>query len=181
MSSRLFATFAQWVINRAVFNRGPDFVIGGHDDPYMLRWWLTPWSRVRPDPLRSQQTPWVWFCSRLPGLYLHRFLRSDDDRALHDHPWANASLILEGSYTEHTIDAGGINRRHVLRAGDISVRLSGKHAHRVELHDGPCWTLFFTGWRYREWGFHCPERGWVPWKDFVDAADKGNIGKGCGA
>lgn len=137
----------------------PDFIIGGAENPYLLRWWLVP------------RNP-------LLNVYLHHFLRSDDDRALHCHPWPNCSILLRGTYTEHTIAAGGVHRRQILRAGDVRVRPSGAMAHRVELHDGPCWTLFITGPRYREWGFHC-ERGWVHWKDFTASGDTGAIGRGC--
>jgi len=140
-------------------NREPDFVIGGEDNPYLLRWWLIPRNRFF-------------------NVYVHLFLRSDDDRALHDHPWASCSFLLAGSYTEHTIDAGGVRRRQVLQTGDWKLRPSGRMAHRIELHDGPAWTLFITGPRYREWGFHCP-RGWVPWHQFTDSRDKGAIGRGC--
>ena len=70
----------------------PDQVIGGRQRPYLLRWFLIPQNRFL-------------------NVYLHRFLRSDDDRALHDHPWWNVSLLLEGAYTEHTIRAGGVHRR----------------------------------------------------------------------
>ena len=139
----------------------PDFVIGGQDRPYLLRWWLIPRNR-------------------LFNAYLHLFLRSDDDRALHDHPWANASIMLQGEYVEHRIAAGGINTRTLRRAGDWTVRPSGKIAHRIELTNGPCWTLFLTGPLYRKWGFHCPDQGWIYWKRFV-GDDIGEIGKGCDA
>ena len=33
-------------------------------------------------------------------IYLHHFLRSDHDRALHDHPWNFVSIILRGGYWE---------------------------------------------------------------------------------
>lgn len=156
----LLHTLARRLIYRTLTSRRPDFIIGGADDPYLRRWWLIPRNR--------------WF-----NVYLHHFCRSDDDRALHDHPWANCSILLAGSYTEHTIDAGGIHRRAVLTAGSVRLRLSGKTAHRIELHNGPCWTLFITGPRYREWYFHCPEQGLVHWRDFVSERDSGNIGKGC--
>lgn len=141
--------------------QAPDYVIGGQARPYLLRWWIAR------NPL---------FC-----VYVHCFLRSDDDRALHDHPWANASILLRGEYTEHTIAAGGIHRRQVLRAGAIRMRWSGRIAHRIELHNGPCWTLFITGPRYRSWGFHCPDQGWVHWQRFTAASDPGAIGPGCDA
>lgn len=139
--------------------RKPDFIIGGHDAPYLLRWWLIPRNRFF-------------------NVYVHLFLRSDDDRAAHDHPWANCSVLLKGEYTEHTIAAGGVHRREILKAGDWKLRWSGRMAHRVELHNGTCWTLFITGPVVREWGFHCP-KGWVPWREFTDARDKGSIGRGC--
>lgn len=136
--------------------RAPDFIIGPKDDPYLLRWHLLPRNR--------------WF-----SIYLHRFLKSDDDRALHDHPYYNASILLRGRYLEH-LPAGTVKQR---RAGQIVVR-SAVAAHRIELLPGSkaVWTLFVTGPRIREWGFLCP-RGWVHWKDFTDARDGGLVGKGC--
>jgi hypothetical protein len=50
------------------------------------------------------------------------------------------------------------------------------HAHSREM---PVLTLFITGPRVREWGFHCPQ-GFVHWKDFVHPDDPGGIGPGCG-
>jgi hypothetical protein len=143
-------------------NRKPDFVIGGAEDPYMLRWWLIPRNRFL-------------------NLYVHLFLRSDEDRVLHCHPWANGSILLDGEYTEHTIAAGGVHQRRILRAGDWRIRWTGRIAHRIELHAGPAWTLFITGPRYRNWGFHCAEQGWIPWERFTAKDDKGSIGAGCDA
>ena len=154
---------AIWLAPRLIgmaARRAPDFVIGGVEDPYIQRWWLIPRNRVL-------------------NLYLHRILRSDDDRALHDHPWANASLILQGRYVEHTIAAGGVHRRVLRESGDVVLR-SAAAAHRLEIFSGACWTLFLTGPAQRRWGFHCP-KGWVWWRDFVDDADKGRVGAGCGA
>lgn len=168
---------ADWIIAR-VTRRPPDFVIGGQENPYLRRWWLIPRNRFF-------------------NVYLHQFLRSDDDRALHCHPWSNASILLRGSYIEHTIAAGGIHHKRLLTSAGrlrdrVRVRPSGKIAHRVELleeraapwtatYTVPCWTIFITGPRYREWYFHCPERGLVPWQEFVDARDHGAVGKGCDA
>lgn len=150
---RLFRFF-----KRIADSRAPDFIVGGAEDPYMLRWWVIQRNR-------------------LFNIYLHRFLRSDDDRALHDHPWLNASLILDGGYTEHTISAGGVNHKKVYRAGSIKLRRSVA-AHRVELTEGECWSLFITGPVVRTWGFHCPS-GWRPWREFVSGRDKGDVGRGC--
>lgn len=142
--------------------RPPDFVIGGQERPYLLRWWLVPRNAIL-------------------NAYAHCFKRSDDDRAHHSHPWLfRISLILRGEYTEHRILAGGIVVKTIRRAGDLSF-FWGASPHRIELHAGDCWTLFITGPRVREWGFFCMERGFIHWKRFTAADDKGAIGKGCDA
>lgn len=137
--------------------RAPDFVIGEVGDIYLRRWWIIPRNR--------------WF-----NVYLHNFRRSDDDRALHDHPWWNISIILRGSYVE---EMPGSARK--LRRAFRPVWRRSTAAHRVELIDGaPVWTLFVTGSKSREWGFHCP-RGWIPWRQFVAVREGGNsVGAGCG-
>lgn len=139
-------------------SRPPDFVIGGKDNPYMRRWWVIPRNRFF-------------------NVYLHQFLRSDDDRALHDHPWINCSYLLLGEYTEWTIAGGGVHHKRVAKQGSIKFRRS-RFAHRIELHAGSCWSLFITGPVVREWGFHCPA-GWRSWKIFTSERDKGKIGQGC--
>ncbi len=148
------------LIDRA-FRRAPNVVIGGQERPYLLRWWLIPRNPVF-------------------NVYLHCFLRSDDDRALHDHPWASLSVLLRGCYVEHTIEQGGIEHHATLRAGDWRFRWTGRLAHRIEI-EAPCWTLFVTGPRYREWGFHCSKQGWIHWQRFTKAGAPGEVGPGCDA
>lgn len=146
---------------REKLSTAPDFIIGRAHEPYLCRWFIIPRNR--------------WF-----NIYLHDIRRSDDDRALHDHPWVNLSWVLGGGYWEHTIDAGGINRRVWRGPGALKLRPPSA-AHRLEVEPGcPATTLFITGPRVREWGFHCPRAGWVHWKDFT-AGDRGElIGAGCG-
>lgn len=67
------------------------------------------------------------------NIYYHIVLRSDDDRALHDHPWWSFSIVLEGGYFEHTISAGGVHKREWFGPGQMKFRWSGKFAHRLEL------------------------------------------------
>lgn len=154
------------LILRWAHARQPDFVIGGMDSPYLRRHWLLPRNK-------------------LFNIYVHEFLRSDDDRALHCHPWAfNASWLLDGEYLEHTIAAGGVHIKTTRITGDWKFRW-GAAPHRLELfanREGrpmSCWTMFITGPRVREWGFHCPDAGWIHWKKFTAADDKGAVGKGC--
>jgi len=165
-----------------MFKREPDIIIGEQDDPYLFRWWLIPRNK--------------YF-----NIYLHKFLRSDDSRSLHDHPWFNISVILWGSYTEIM----PANRFKWLSEGDrkvirkrrypfIPIFRDANWIHRVELDsqlhidiedqgdaikEKPVWTLFITGpWR-RRWGFHCPKE-WRHWQEYVEITDGGNsIGRGC--
>ena len=148
---------ANFIISRTI-TRPPNQVIGGVDDPYLLRWHVIP------------RNP-------LFNIYLHLFLRSDDPRALHDHPWANISWLMLGTYTEHVL-ANGKPATRIRYAGDVVIRPSGRSLHRIELHSGSVWTLFITGPRYRKWGFQCPQ-GWVRNDLYNDSNDPGVIGKGC--
>ena len=135
-----------------IMARAPDYVIGAD---YLRRWYLVP------------RNPWC-------NLYLHQINRSDDDRALHDHPWANTSFLIAGGYLEHTPD--GVFER---RAGDVVSR-TAETRHRLELIGGkPAISLFSTGPTVREWGFACPQ-GWVHWADFTDPANPARAGGGCG-
>ncbi|MCG7592439.1 hypothetical protein [Mycobacterium sp. PSTR-4-N] len=144
-----YPTLGEWF--RRLFTGEPHQIIGGADDPYLLRWYVIP------------RNP-------LLNVYVHKFCRSDDDRALHDHPWWFVSLMLRGQYDEVT--NAGTNRR---RAGSIAYR-PAEWRHRVQLlghyvtpyrpsddptgwsdHwvEQPCWTLIVTGRRVRTWGFWC--------------------------
>lgn len=191
----LAARLAGFLLVRVAGARDPDFIVGADHPhgPYLNRWFLTPWRRwQRRLGNRADAHPTTWnrllarLARLLPNAYLHQFLRDDDDRALHDHPSCGWSLLLVGSYVEHTIDAGGIHRRTTYVAGDFRF-MAVRHAHRIELARGadgralPCFTLFSFGPTVREWGFHCPEQGWVHWKKFTAAGQPGEIGPGCDA
>lgn len=156
--------FRDWL--KTLFSGKPHFTVGSTDRPYMLRWYILP------------RNPYL-------NLYLHKFLRDDDDRALHDHPWWFVSLMLKGGYWEVTPYRDSEHSNTVIKrqAGSVAFRRA-THRHRVVLfaHTGksePCWTLVLTGAKHRTWGFWCP-KGFVPWHQFVDADDAGNVGRGCG-
>jgi hypothetical protein len=134
-----------------VMQSKPHFQIG---PGYIDRWFLVP----RTDAGQS---------------YLHRMMRSDDDRALHDHPWPNTSYIIAGGFIEVTPEG-----RFERRPGDIITR-KATDRHRLELRPGEqSISLFLTGPKERDWGFWCGER-FVPWREFVSGGDRGQIGRGC--
>ena len=161
MSATTLPSNRNWL--RRLITGQPHQIIPSADDPYLLRWYIIPRNRVL-------------------NVYLHKFMRSDDDRALHDHPWWFISLMLRGRYDEVT--EAGVRRR---RAGSIAFR-PAEWRHRVALirqglplagqvWEVPCWTLIVTGRNRRTWGFWCPPRGrnpfarerFIPWQEFGDA------------
>lgn len=164
--------------------RTPDQVIYNKGHPYLIRWWVFPWSRyMKIAP--SEQTRWQRFVNglRLPAIYIHLFMQDDDDRATHDHPWANISIPLWNGYWEWIGEYP--TYRLLRRRGQIIFRRA-KYAHRIELcRDGtqvqPALSLFITGFKTRSWGFWCPGRRWVPWREYTNPNDTGLIGKGCDA
>ena len=157
---------------RLAASRPPDEEIGGSENPYMRRWWL--------------------FRSRFGNVYLHQFLRSDDERALHDHPWRSISFLLEGYYREwspapHIAGHAPITPQYQTRdfLAPCTIIRGAEDLHRIELpHGRACWTLFITGRRIRECGFQCPHSspagGWRHWREFTNPADGGaTVGRGC--
>ena len=124
-----------------------------------------------------------WPKNRFLNVYIHNFLRSDEERALHNHPWLwNISLIIRGSYIEHM--PGGESK---LRKSFRPVFRLGHTPHRVQLlpaSDGKSgvravWTLFIIGPKVRDWGFFCP-KGWVHNEEFNTPTEHGTkVGRGC--
>lgn len=94
--------------------------------PYVIRWKLElPFGSVR----------------------LHHWLKADDARAYHDHPWWFVTLVLKGSYTDQ--NPAGADWLH---AGSVRYR-PALHRHTVFPSPGGCWTLVVTGRKNRSWGF----------------------------
>ena len=148
-----------------IMARGPDFVIGPPDNPYMRRWWIIP---------RNEGC----------NVYLHEILRSDDDRAGHDHPWSNTSYIIDGGYDEVVYYRDSPwQEAHVLsRKPGEWVSRAAQDTHRLIVPEGGrCVSLFLTGPKVREWGFWCPNgERFVHWQDFTGGENGELIGRGCG-
>lgn len=117
------------------------------------------------------------------GVFLHRFESSDSTQELHAHPWLwSHSVILSGVYLEERMTMphgarlsnlavwGHIPDRwdwfkelapvvkRIYRPGDVNI-IEASDIHRIELVDGPVWTLFVHGPRTQEWGFVDRETG----------------------
>jgi hypothetical protein len=136
----------------------PIRAINGPDgEPYLERYYLATLFGVR--------------------LYLHRFVASDPDRGLHDHPWAwSGSWVLSGGYTElrerETKDGATIVVERRLGAGAIN-RLSAQTRHRIVLTEGgEAWTLFAHGRRVKGWGFFSKDGYQAEARDAQDHATR---------
>jgi len=141
----------------------PDFIIGWD---YLYRWYAVPKNRFA-------------------NFYIHKFERSDEERALHDHPWKSVSFLIWGEIEEvyriYGEDPSMGPEYYVDKWRSVPkfkpVFRVAAHTHRIVLKSKTAWTLFFT-WRHeREWGFHCPN-GWVPWQVFTEQLPDGTT-RGC--
>jgi hypothetical protein len=148
----------------------PDLIIGPRHDPQTIRWHIFSW--------RGWQ------------LSLHKWLRSDSDRALHDHKADNISVILNGGYFEILFDSRYPTRARVyterFRWPLVPYFRKAETPHRVVLPSGgvPIWSLWLRWPPRRRWGYWCVQ-GWVDADDYNSAADYysagiSEVGKGCG-
>lgn len=113
-------------------------------------------------------------------LYLHRFLRSDAGRHLHDHPCDVWTLMLRGRYVEttpHMKWKGPLQKfltpcaMKVYRAPCLR-RFRAEHIHRIDLPSenmGKTWTLCLFLPKRREWGFYLDDGSWVRWDKYSSA------------
>lgn len=144
---------------------------------YLARFWLSKPLRVEGEGDGSEG-----FESG-DSVMLHWFLRPDDDFALHDHPWETfETTILSGWYQENlppvdwpedAIGGPPWNARYSCRYEGETVVHRGRDLHCVSALDArsDTWSLIRTGARVRPWGFHPPGQLWVPWKEFLAAAE----------
>ena len=128
------------------------------------------------EPLGKPECPYLYrWVLVLFGysIRVHRWIRSDDKRYFHDHPWPFITVVLKGDYTDVSPSSGGYagrngyftlhNKEIVLKEnlsfGTIKYRKSN-HKHYVEVPKNGCWTLLFCGRPNRKWGF------WIKGKQF---------------
>lgn len=118
-------------------------------------------------------------------IYLHHIMRSDYDRALHDHPWAFMSVILKGGYREHTswtdlqlrpvsgkwkptyFNPSSDEAFHCDFSAPAVLKRQAQWRHRLDLRDNkPVWSLVFTGPKSNEWGFWATLQDFCPWRKY---------------
>lgn len=103
--------------------------------------------------------------------FVHRFVVSDPDRGVHDHPYDGFSILLNGTYTEEilpryvqdTIDLMrplfdrqviGMVPGHAFRKVRLFNRIPAEKFHRVLLNGDEVWSLFVHRRQWKKsWGF----------------------------
>lgn len=122
-----------------------------------------------------------WFVIRTKrfGLFIHKFVRSDEDRALHDHPWSFIVIPIWRGYFEWSNCKGcqqypeyyenqscpNPQRKRVYPILGARYRRA-EYRHRVELIGGkPSWSIFIRFTKRRDWGFWLPAgfQQWNKW------------------
>ena len=88
------------------------------------------------------------------SIRLHYWLRSDDKRYMHDHPWRFRTFVLKGSYTDVSHD-GYMQYREEVK---WTAFRRASHRHYVEIPKPGVITLLFCGRPKRKWGFWIPGR-----------------------
>jgi|SRR5579885_579264 len=119
---------------------------------------------------RLLQTPWF-------AIYIHRILKSDGDKHMHDHPWGFFSFILEGAYKEITCFAPNFNihdpHEFVYYSGSL-VHHTAEDCHKLTLLSESVLTLVFAYGKRRVWGYQT-EQGWIDFQSYRKLKNEGKI------
>lgn len=101
-------------------------------------------------------------------IVLHRYLGSDGDRAVHDHPWRlSIGIPITGGYTDERVL--GFEPNNGWKSKMVKIRpwrwnfISALRYHRIAYVEPGTWTLFITIKEFKGWGFahHNPQEGTV--------------------
>ncbi len=166
----------EWLINYA--KRTPYSHIG----TYMQRWWIVPYRHEC--ALKWYRNPFGWLLQQFDiAIRIHEIHKSDNARAVHDHPWYYITVILKGGYVEITserqADGTYLENRKMYTAGDILFR-KAEYRHRLEMidYDLHTWlehgepevttTLFITFKKTNDWGFFPKPNKFIPYKKYLE-------------
>jgi hypothetical protein len=91
------------------------------------------------------------------NIFIHKFMKGDDDEDMHDHPWGFFHIILSGGYWEEVpYDQNDLNKgiQKIWRESGYWNCVSADYKHRIELQDNiKPWTIFIPLNKRSEWGF----------------------------
>lgn len=149
-----------------------------HLKGYMDRYWVVPYLRQGSvgaegcGPVCWYKRPFTRVLQSLGiAARVHNILRSDDDRAYHDHPWPYLTIILRGGYWEVTPRYQGdkvVGDHRVWYGPGSFLFRKASSWHRLEVTRGQtAWTLFITGRYQQGWGFMEEPGNKIPYKDYL--------------
>lgn len=116
-------------------------------------------------PLGIAECPYAkrWiFDPRLFSVRVHHFVRSDDPRYKHDHPWWYLTFVVKGGYWDR-----GEEEATYLKAPAVAFRRATR-PHYVDPDPGGVWTVVLTGRQKRVWGFHVKGKFKKAYRYFFD-------------
>lgn len=81
------------------------------------------------------------------SIRIHHWIRSDDKRFFHDHPFDFISIVLKGRYANVTP-----NGRFEVKAGTVW-KSDGTKRHYLDIPEAGAWTVLLCSRVKRKWGF----------------------------
>jgi len=191
-----------------------DWPVYCHLHDYMLRYWVlgarnaTRNEHLSEHELAALNEPrgLTWITDRV-AVRLHITYNSDPSPDMHDHPWWNLSIILQGAYWElvpckpakhgslrdlkerNLLEPGqachddrtiinGVPYEFILRQPGNIVFRRAKARHRIVVPGGGrCVSLFIMGRKRREWGFYLPKGSWIHWRAYLGLQRRGELGQ----
>ena len=84
------------------------------------------------------------------SIRIHKWIRSDDKRYMHDHAWNFRTFVLKGYYHDVSLNE---NNEVVKELVTRTAFRKSTHKHYVEIPECGAWTLLFCSKPNRKWGF----------------------------
>ena len=100
-------------------------------------------------PLGEEECPYVYrwiFNFYFFSIRIHKWIRSDDKRFMHDHPWWFIAMVIRGSNTDVS------NTRELMKPFRPRYR-SSSHKHYVDVPKSGCISILLTGKPMRKFRF----------------------------
>src|SRR3989304_4729524 len=96
------------------------------------------------------------------SIRIHKWLRSDDKRYMHDHAWNFRTFVLKGYYYDVSERNGEIVKEKVTG----TAYRKADHRHYVDIPEQGAVTIVFCSKPYRKWGFWVKGKFYRPLRFF---------------
>lgn len=135
----------------------------------MKPFWKTKEFQIRwNEPLGKKECPYAYrwvFIFFGYSIRIHKWLRSDDFRNLHDHAFSFWTCVIKGSYIDVSENEfGGIRKELVMPFKPVY--RPAEHKHYVQVPHTGCVTLLLASPKKRNWGFWVNGKSYRPLRYF---------------